>query len=73
MFSTTVRVAQTLTVPKLTMLRNTIIIIKANEIYNFSNLFDNVLYMLRTVDLSVTCREHYQINLRNCASLWLLL
>jgi len=52
MLSTTVRVAQTLTVPKLTILRNTTIIIKANEMHYFSNLFDKVLYILRTVPLS---------------------
>jgi len=48
-------------------------IIKANEMHNFSYLFDKVLYMFRTVDLSETCRVFYQINLRNCASLWFLL
>ena len=51
MFSTTVSVAQTLTDTKL---RNTILIIKANEMHNFSNLFDKVLYMFRTGPLSIT-------------------
>jgi len=30
-----------------------IIIIKANEMHNFSNLFDKVLYMFRTGPLSI--------------------
>ena len=99
---------------------------KANEMHNFLNLFNKVLYMFRTgplsiirsistlytrnrylscffcgclladanrtsmtntycaytvlryswwwrVDLSETCRVLYRINLRNCASRWLLL
>jgi hypothetical protein len=53
MFSTTVRVVQTLTAPKLTILINTFLIIKANEMHNFSNLFDKVLYMFRTGPLSI--------------------
>jgi len=40
--------------------------------HNFSNLFDEVLYMFQTVDLSETCRVLYQINFRNCASRLLL-
>ena len=39
----------------------------------FSNLFDKVLYMFRTLDLSETCRELYQIHVRNTASSWLSL
>jgi len=30
-----------------------ILIIKANEMHNFSNLFDKVLYMFRTGPLSI--------------------
>ena len=50
-----------------------IFIIKANKMHSFSDLFDRVLYELWTVDPSETCRVLYQINLRNCASCWLLL
>jgi len=69
-----------------------ILIIKANKIQYFSNLFDIVLYMFQAGPLSIirsistsytcsiqcsdTCLKHvvlYQINLRNCASHWLLL
>ena len=39
----------------------------------FSNLFDEILYTFRTVELSETCRVLYQINLRNSASRSLLL
>jgi len=40
------------------------LIIKANEMHNISILFDKILYMIGKV--------FYQINLRNCASRWLL-
>jgi len=36
---------------------------KAKEMYYFTYLFDKVLYMFWTVDLSETCRVLYQINL----------
>jgi hypothetical protein len=49
------------------------LVTKSNEMHNFSDLLEKVLYMFRTVDLSETCRVLYQINLRNCASRWLLL
>ena len=52
-----------------------ILIIKANEMRKFSNLFDKVLYIFRTAPLSIirsiSCRVLYQINLRNSASRWL--
>jgi len=41
--------------------------------HNFSDLFDKVLYMFWIGRLSETCRVFYKINLRNCASCWLLL
>jgi len=50
-----------------------ILIMKANEMHYFSHLFDKVLYMFQTVDLSETGRVLYQINLRNSASCWLSL
>ena len=50
-----------------------ILIMKANEMHYFSDLFDKVLYMFRTGPLSETCRVLYQINLRNSASRWLSL
>jgi len=39
----------------------------------FSNLFDKVLCMFQTEELSKTCRILYQINMRNSASHWLSL
>ena len=42
-----------------------ILIMKAKEMYYFSNLFDKVIYMFRT------SRILYKINLRNSASRWL--
>jgi hypothetical protein len=52
MFSAIIRVAHTHTAPKFTVLRNTILIIKANVMHCFSNLFDKVLYMFRTGPLA---------------------
>jgi len=40
---------------------------------SFTHLFDEVLCMLWTGPLPETCRVLYEINLRNCASCWLLL
>jgi len=38
--------------------------------HNFSDLFDKILYMFRTVELYETCRVLYEINMRNSASRW---
>ena len=56
-----------------TLFHGVSIIIKANKVHYFSNLFDKVRYMFRSSPLSETCSVLDQINLRNCSSCWLLL
>jgi len=51
----------------------TLVKAKRTSVTNTYRMYTVLRYSWWTVDLSETCRVFYQINLRNCASHWLLL